>query len=138
MEAAKVLRTKTDAELAKKKTEFAAFKEVQKSAPPKPTISFAEPKASGSMASSPRLRVRSPMSPNSPGLVSLKSMTSVSTRRRRKRNEEEEKRTKMMSDVERNLVTGETATLLDTLKSFGKSGQGVATKLIELNRQQFK
>lgn len=103
---------------------------------PKPQIKFVENKKDlGSRTSSPKFQVRSPYSP---GRMSAKSVTSVSSRRRRKKQEEEEKRNKLMTDVEKNLVSGEAVLLLDALKSVGKSGQGVASKLIELNRQQFK
>lgn len=96
--------------------------------PPKVTIKFEEPQASPSRLSK---SLKTPMSPG-------RASTSSRRRKAKKPADEEEKRVRVIRDVEKTLQIGETAALFDALKAFGLAGQGVASKLVELNRAQFK
>ena len=63
---------------------------------------------------------------------------SVVSARKKKPSEEELKKLKLVEDVQTSLNTGEPARLLTDLRGFGKPTQGLASKLIEMNRGQFK
>lgn len=75
-------------------------------------------------------------SQNSPGKSGVTPSSSSSKRKRQKDSEEESKRMKIIQDVEKTLSSGNAATLPAALKTVGRPGQGLASKLLELNRAQ--
>ena len=79
---------------------------------------------------------RSAASPKSQKSYRSKASTSFSKRRRIRMTEEEKKRTQMIQDVEKSVHTGEISAIAQIVKSFGKPEQGLAAKLIEINRTQ--
>lgn len=96
-----------------------------------PKFSLSPQSVSPRPSGSPKASIKSPFSPAKSGLSAL---SSPSRRKKTRVSEEETKRRETLKQVKKVVAAGNSAKLVELLRYFGKPGQGLATKIIELNR----